>query len=143
MKTRKFILILAALFVLSSCATAKGKSKAETQDKGGFAQCVFDKGGDQLVLSDESGASVLSVWLYGKEIVKGKYQVVGSDGEELLEGTLKKDGGTRNVKTTLFIYYSGGTIRVSGEAQLYEENGITKSGEVFDFAYTGSLAVKN
>ena len=142
MKTRRFILILAAV-VLSSCATAKGRAEAETQDKGGFSQCVFDRGGDQIVLSDESGLSVLSVWLYGKEIVKGKYQVLGSDGEELLEGTLQRGGSTRDLKTTLFISCSGGTIRVSGEAQLYEENGIIKSSEVFDFAYTGSLAVKD
>ena len=105
-----------------------------------FTKCVIDQTGDQIILSDESGKTVLSVWLYGKEIVFGEYQVLGSEGEPLLEGTLQKDGGTQNVKTTLFINYSDRTIQVSGQAELYEPNGTTKSGEVLNFACKETLA---
>lgn len=113
--------------------------QAEESSKNAFTNCYFNSDKDQIVLSNETGNYKLSVWLYGTPIEYGEYQVFGSDKETLLEGVLEEDSDSRDVKTTLFIRYSEDSINVSGSAQLYKPHSATKSGEILDFNYEGSL----
>ena len=83
----------------------------------------------------------LTIYLYGKQIEEGEYQVFGSDQEELLEGTLKKDI-TVDVKTTLFITYFDEIIKVTGSARLYKPNSVQQTGEILEFVYEGKLLIK-
>lgn len=104
-----------------------------------FTSCTFDKNNDQLILSNESGTYKLSIWLYGKDITSGEYQVFESDMESQLEGKLLRKGVTVDVKSTLFINCSDESVKVSGSAQLYKPNSIVKSGEILDFNFDGKL----
>lgn len=113
--------------------------QAEKSSENSFTHCYFNSDKDQIVLSNETGNYKLSVWLYGTPIEYGEYQVFGSDKETLLEGVLEEGSDSRDVKTTLFISYSEGVIKVSGSAQLYKPHSATKSGEILDFNYEGSL----
>lgn len=101
--------------------------------------CVFDKKNDQLIITKENYE--LTIYLYGKQIKEGEYQVFGSDQEELLEGTLKKDI-TVDVKTTLFITYFDEIIKVTGTAHLYKPNSVQQTGEILEFVYEGKLLIK-
>lgn len=101
--------------------------------------CVFDKKNDQLIITKENYE--LTIYLYGKQIEEGEYQVFGSDQEELLEGTLEKDI-TVDVKTTLFITYFDEIIKVTGTARLYKPNSVQQSGEILEFVYEGKLLIK-
>lgn len=109
------------------------------KDDNSFVACVFDKEKDQIILSNESESYKLSIWLYGTQIEPGEYQVFGSDKETILEGLLLRNGVEQDSKATLFVNYSGETIKVSGSAQLYKPHSITKSGEILDFSYEGNL----
>lgn len=101
--------------------------------------CVFDKKNDQLIITKENYE--LTIYLYGKQIEEGEYQVFGSDQEELLEGTLEKDI-TVDVKTTLFITYFDEIIKVTGTAHLYKPNSVQQTGEILEFVYEGKLLIK-
>ena len=101
--------------------------------------CVFDKKNDQLIITKENYK--LTIYLYGKQIEEGEYQVFGSDQEELLEGTLEKDI-TIDVKTTLFITYFDEIIKVTGTARLYKPNSVQQTGEILEFVYEGKLLIK-
>ena len=101
--------------------------------------CVFDKKNDQLIITKENYE--LTIYLYGKQIEEGEYQVFGSDQEELLEGTLEKDI-TVDVKTTLFITYFDEIIKVTGTARLYKPNSVQQTGEILEFVYEGKLLIK-
>mgnify|MGYP003440961273 FL=1 len=101
--------------------------------------CVFDKKNDQLIITKENYK--LTIYLYGKQIEEGEYQVFGSDQEELLEGTLEKDI-TVDVKTTLFITYFDEIIKVTGTARLYKPNSVQQTGEILEFVYEGKLLIK-
>ena len=114
-------------------------SAASKKDDNSFVACVFDKENDQIILSNESESYKLSIWLYGTQIEPGEYQVFGSDKESILEGLLLRNGVEQDLKATLFVNYSGETIKVSGSAQLYKPNSIIKSGEILDFSYEGNL----
>lgn len=100
--------------------------------------CVFDKKNDQLIITKENYE--LTIYLYGKQIEEGEYQVFGSDQEELLEGTLEKDI-TVDVKTTLFITYFDEIIKVTGTARLYKPNSVQQTGETLEFVYEGKLLI--
>lgn len=100
--------------------------------------CVFDKKNDQLIITKENYK--LKIYLYGKQIEEGEYQVFGSDQEELLEGTLEKDI-TVDVKTTLFITYFDEIIKVTGTARLYKPNSVQQTGETLEFVYEGKLLI--
>ncbi len=113
--------------------------ETKNQNKEIFTSCTFDKNNDQLILSNENGSYKLSIWLYGKEITAGEYQVFGSDMESVLEGKLLRKGVTVDVKSTLFINCSEDSVKVSGSAQLYKPNSIVKSGEILDFDFDGKL----
>lgn len=113
--------------------------QAEKSSENPFTHCYFNSNTDQIILSNETGNYKLTVWLYGTPIEEGEYQVFGSDKETLLEGFLEEGNDSRDVKTTLFISYSEGVIKVSGSAQLYKPHSATKSGEILDFNYEGSL----
>lgn len=113
--------------------------QAEKSSENPFTNCYFNSNTDQIILSNETGNYKLTVWLYGTPIEEGEYQVFGSDKETLLEGFLEEGNDSRDVKTTLFISYSEGVIKVSGSAQLYKPHSATKSGEILDFNYEGSL----
>lgn len=115
------------------------EAKAENGSENSFTHCYFNSNTDQIILSNETGNYKLTVWLYGTPIEEGEYQVFGSDKETLLEGFLEEGNDSRDVKTTLFISYSEGVIKVSGSAQLYKPHSATKSGEILDFNYEGSL----
>lgn len=104
-----------------------------------FVHCFFDSAKDQIILSNESGDYKLSVWVYGTPIEYGEYQIFGSDKETLLEGFLQENNSSRDLKTTLFVNYSEDAIKVSGSAQLYKPNSASKSGEILDFSYEGTL----
>lgn len=101
--------------------------------------CVFDKKNDQLIITKENYE--LTIYLYGKQIEEGEYQVFGSDQEELLEGTLEKEI-TVDVKTTLFITYFDEIIKVTGNARLYKPNSVQQTGEILEFVYEGNLLIK-
>lgn len=101
--------------------------------------CVFDKKNDQLIITKENYE--LTIYLYGKQIEEGEYQVFGSDQEELLEGTLEKDI-TVDVKTTLFITYFDEIIKVTGTARLYKPNSVQQTDEILEFDYEGKLLIK-
>ena len=101
--------------------------------------CVFDKKNDQLIITKENYK--LTIYLYGKQIEEGEYQIFGSDQEELLEGTLEKDI-TVDVKTTLFITYFDEIIKVTGTARLYKPNSVQQTGETLEFVYEGKLLIK-
>ena len=118
--------------------SAKAK-ESKNQEEEIFTSCTFDKNKDQLILSNENGTYKLSIWLYGKDITEGEYQVFDSDMESVLEGKLLRNGVTVDIKSTLFINCSGETVKVSGSAQLYKPNSITKSGEILDFIFDGKL----
>lgn len=113
----------------------------EEEHDDSFTSCVFDRERDQIILSNKSGSYKLEVYLYGTYIGHGEYQVLGSEGEKQLEGTLRRDGVSCDLKTTLFIDCTEERIKVSGSAQLYEPHSVRKSDEILDFAYEGSLAV--
>ena len=119
---------------------AVNSTKPESDDYN-FVSCVFDSGRDQIILSNTSGKYKLEVYLYGTYIGYGEYQVFGDEQESHLEGTLLKDGISRDLKTTLFVDRTKERIKVSGSAQLYEPHSVRKSDEILDFAYEGSLAV--
>ena len=114
-------------------------NESKNQEEEIFTNCTFDKSNDQLILSNENGTYKLSIWLYGKEISAGEYQVFGSDMESQLEGKLLRKGVTVDVKSTLFINCSDESVKVSGSAQLYKPNSIVKSGEILDFNFDGKL----
>ena len=116
-------------------------TQEEEEHDDSFTSCVFDRERDQIILSNKSGSYKLEIYLYGTYIEHGKYQVFGSDGEKQLEGTLRRDGVSCDLKTTLFIDRTEERIKVSGSAQLYEPHSVRKSDEILDFAYEGSLAV--
>ena len=120
---------------------ASCNSNSKQNDKK-FVSCTYDEGEDQLILSNSDGTYKLSIWLYGKQIEPGEYQVLGSDQESLLEGEFLIDSITRDVKTTLFINYADNKIKVWGSAQLYKPDSIQKSGEIVDFSYEGKLTKK-
>lgn len=113
--------------------------KDSKKDDNTFETCLFDEENDQIILSNKSESYKLSIWLYGTQIEPGEYQVFGSDKETILEGLLLRNDIEQDLKTTLFVNYSGETIKVSGSAQLYKPNSITKSGEILDFSYEGNL----
>lgn len=50
--------------------------------------CVFDKKNDQLIITKENYE--LTIYLYGKQIEEGEYQVFGSEQETVLEGNIGK-----------------------------------------------------
>ena len=106
-----------------------------------FASCIFDGERDQIILRNESGDYELAVYLYGTHIGYGKYQVFGDEHESHLEGTLRRDGVSCDLKATLFIDCTEERIRLFGSAQLYEPHSVRKSDEILDFAYEGSLVV--
>lgn len=133
-KSFKIFLILFGIF--TSCY-----SNSKPDDKT-LVSCTFDASEDQIILSNEKGTYKLSIWLYGKQIEPGEYQVFGSDQETLLEGEFLIENIVRDVKTTLFINYSEDIIKVSGSAQLYKPDSIQKSGEIVDFSYEGKLTKK-
>ena len=114
-------------------------NESKNQEEEIFTNCTFDKSNDQLILSNESGTYKLSIWLYGKDITSGEYQVFESDMESQLEGKLLRKGVTVDVKSTLFINCSDESVKVSGSAQLYKPNSIVKSGEILDFNFDGKL----
>lgn len=130
--------------VAEDASAADGKAESSTEpeaDDYNFVSCVFDSGRDQIILSNKSGSYKLEVYLYGTYIGHGEYQVLGSEGEKQLEGTLRRDGASCDLKTTLFVDRTKERIKVSGSAQLYEPHSVRKSDEILDFAYEGSLAV--
>jgi hypothetical protein len=104
-----------------------------------FYSCIVNEKEDKLILLNKSENYVLTVWLYENKINHGKYQILGSDYQTLLEGFLLQDGINRDLKTTLFIEYTEKTINISGSAQLYKPKSIIKSGEVLDFCFVGNL----
>ncbi len=131
---KKSLMLLFILFSIFTSCYSNGKQNDTT-----FVSCSFDKSADQIILSNSNETYKLSIWLYGKQIESGEYQVLGSDNESQLEGELLMNNSIRDVKTTLFINYSDGIIKVSGSAQLYKPNSIQKSGEIIDFSYEGKL----
>ena len=133
---KSFILLLILCSFFISC-----NSNNKQNDKK-FVSCTYDEGEDQLILSNSDGTYKLSIWLYGKQIEPGEYQVLGSDQETELEGKFLIDNITRDVKTTLFINYADNKIKVCGSAQLYKPDSIQKSGEIVDFSYEGKLTKK-
>lgn len=133
---KSFILLLILCSFFISC-----NPNSKQNDKK-FVSCTYDEGEDQLILSNSDGTYKLSIWLYGKQIEPGEYQVLGSDQESLLEGEFLIDSITRDVKTTLFINYADNKIKVLGSAQLYKPDSIQKSGEIVDFSYEGKLTKK-
>ncbi len=133
---KSFILLLILCSFFISC-----NPNSKQNDKK-FVSCTYDEGEDQLILSNSDGTYKLSIWLYGKQIEPGEYQVLGSDQESLLEGEFLIDSITRDVKTTLFINYADNKIKVWGSAQLYKPDSIQKSGEIVDFSYEGKLTKK-
>ena len=128
---KSFILLLILCSFFISC-----NPNSKQNDKK-FVSCTYDEGEDQLILSNSDGTYKLSIWLYGKQIEPGEYQVLGSDQESLLEGEFLIDSITRDVKTTLFINYADNKIKIWGSAQLYKPDSIQKSGEIVDFSYEG------
>ena len=108
---KSFILLLILCSFFISC-----NPNSKQNDKK-FVSCTYDEGEDQLILSNSDGTYKLSIWLYGKQIEPGEYQVLGSDQESLLEGEFLIDSITRDVKTTLFINYADNKIKVWGSAQ--------------------------
>lgn len=133
---KSFILLLILCSFFISC-----NPNSKQNDKK-FVSCTYDEGEDQLILSNSDGTYKLSIWLYGKQIEPGEYQVLGSDQENELEGKFLIDNITRDVKTTLFINYADNKIKVWGSAQLYKPDSIQKSGEIVDFSYEGKLTKK-
>ncbi len=133
---KSFILLLILCSFFISC-----NPNSKQNDKK-FVSCTYDEGEDQLILSNSDGTYKLSIWLYGKQIEPGEYQVLGSDQETELEGKFLIDNITRDVKTTLFINYADNKIKVWGSAQLYKPDSIQKSGEIVDFSYEGKLTKK-
>lgn len=128
------------LFILCSFFISCNPNSKQNDKK--IVSCTYDEGEDQLILSNSDGTYKLSIWLYGKQIEPGEYQVLGSDQESLLEGEFLIDSITRDVKTTLFINYADNKIKVWGSAQLYKLDSIQKSGEIVDFSYEGKLTKK-
>ena len=138
MNNKKVItLILIAFTFLCSIYTSCDPNSGQQDTT--FVSCTFDEGADQIILSNADGTYKLSIWLYGKQIEPGEYQVLGSDQVSLLEGEFLIDSITRDVKTTLFINYADNKIKVWGSAQLYKPDSIQKSGEIVDFSYEGKL----
>ena len=133
---KSFILLLILCSFFISC-----NPNSKQNDKK-FVSCTYDEGEDQLILSNSDGTYKLSIWLYGKQIEPGEYQVLGSDQETELEGKFLIDNITRDVKTTLFINYADNKIKVWGSAQLYKPDSIQKSGEIVDYSYEGKLTKK-
>jgi hypothetical protein len=133
---KSFILLLILCSFFISC-----NPNSKQNDKK-FVSCTYDEGEDQLILSNSDGTYKLSIWLYGKQIEPGEYQVLGSDQETELEGKFLIDNITRDVKTTLFINYADNKIKVWGLAQLYKPDSIQNSGEIVDFSYEGKLTKK-
>lgn len=133
---KSFILLLILCSFFISC-----NPNSKQNDKK-FVSCTYDEGEDQIILSNSDGTYKLSIWLYGKQIEPGEYQVLGSDQETELEGKFLIDNITRDVKTTLFINYSDDKIKAWGSAQLYKPDSIQKSGEIVDFSYEGKLTKK-
>lgn len=133
---KSFILLLILCSFFISC-----NPNSKQNDKK-FVSCTYDEGEDQLILSNSDGTYKLSIWLYGKQIEPGEYQVLGSDQETELEGKFLIDNITRDVKTTLFINYADNKIKIWGSAQLYKPDSIQKSGEIVDFSYEGKLTKK-
>ena len=133
---KSFILLLILCSFFISC-----NPNSKQNDKK-FVSCTYDEGEDQLILSNSDGTYKLSIWLYGKQIEPGEYQVLGSNQESLLEGEFLIDSITRDVKTTLFINYADNKIKIWGSAQLYKPDSIQKSGEIVDFSYEGKLTKK-
>lgn len=133
------LLLVSLSFLCGLFASCNSNNK---QKDSKFISCTFDKSADQLILSNSDGTYKLSIWLYGKQIEPGEYQVLGSDQETELEGKFLIDNITRDVKTTLFINYTDNKIKVLGSAQLYKPDSIQKSGEIVDFSYEGKLTKK-
>ncbi len=135
---KSFILLLILCSFFISC-----NPNSKQNDKK-FVSCTYDEGEDQLILSNSDGTYKLSIWLYGKQIEPGEYQVFGPvlDMITELEGLFLIDNITREVKTSLFINYSDDIIKVWGSAQLYKTDSIQKSGEIVDFSYEGKLTKK-
>ena len=141
MNNKKVITLILIAFtflcgIYTSCDPNSGQQDTT------FVSCTFDAGADQIILSNADETYKLSIWLYGKQIEPGEYQVLGSDQESLLEGEFLIDSITRDVKTTLFINYADNKIKVWGSAQLYKPDSIQKSGEIVDFSYEGKLTKK-
>lgn len=133
------LLLVSLSFLYGLFASCNSNNK---QNDKKFVSCTYDEGEDQLILSNSDGTYKLSIWLYGKQIEPGEYQVLGSDQESLLEGEFLIDSITRDVKTTLFINYADNKIKVWGSAQLYKPDSIQKSGEIVNFSYEGKLTKK-
>ena len=134
-----FLVALSFLCCLFTSCDLNNRQKDTT-----FVSCTFDASEDQIILSNANATYKLSIWLYGKQIQPGEYQVFGSDQETELEGEFLIDNSVRDVKTNLFINYSDDKIKVWGSAQLYtpEPGSIQKSSEIVDFTYEGKLSIK-
>ena len=138
MNNKKVItLILIAFTFLCSIYTSCDPNSGQKDTT--FVSCTFDAGADQIILSNADGTYKLSIWLYGKQIEPGEYQVFGSDQETELEGKFLIDKIVRDVKTTLFINCSDDKIKAWGSAQLYDPDSVQKSGEIVNFSYEGKL----
>ena len=107
-----------------------------------FDACVFDEGEDKIILTNSEKNYTLTVYLYENKLAQGEYQVLGSDQETKLEGTIKKGTSERDVKTTLLINHTQESFKATGTAELYKENDIQKSGETFNFTFNGTLQKK-
>lgn len=146
MKHKWFLLGLMSLALLG-CNSNNSRNEStesplqekEAQSSTIFVTCTFSQSRNLITLSNKQGDYTLSIYLYRTPLKEGTYQVLGSDGETLLEGIVIRNGIEQDAKSTLFITYTGETISASGSAQLYEPNSVTKSGEVIDFVYEGPL----
>ncbi len=68
-----FLVALSFLCCLFTSCDLNNRQKDTT-----FVSCTFDASEDQIILSNANATYKLSIWLYGKQIVSGEYQVFGS-----------------------------------------------------------------
>jgi len=128
-----FVFLLLSLFFVS-CGF-----KNQTEEE---STCVFDAKKDQLIIKNSEEKYELQIYLYGNKLYFGEYQILETDGEELLEGVLIKNNISRDIKTTLYIINKEDEFKATGSAQLYKANSLEKSDEILDFSYTGKLLRK-
>ena len=72
---KEITLILIAFTFLCSIYTSCDPNSGQQDTT--FVSCTFDSGADQIILSNADETYKLSIWLYGKQIEPGEYQVFG------------------------------------------------------------------
>ena len=75
MNYKKVITLLLVAFSFLCCFFTSCDPNSGQKDTT-FVSCTFDKDADQIILSNADGTYKLSIWLYGKQIVPGKHQVL-------------------------------------------------------------------